>query len=260
MKTTFRRRYNGGEKNFSKRTLYVIAALGAGIAVFYFLRSPILNAISPVWRGQNSITRGISNFLGLIKDKDSLARDNLALREKLASYELLLAENRALSASRDELLGKFGREESTAGIAAGVLVHPPETPYDNLIIDAGEVEGVKMDSRVSLPEGGALGTISEVHEHQSKVALYSGSSIETGGLLERGNIPVTLVGAGGGTFKLTLPRDVIVEAGDKILLPGIRSELVGVVREVSLEPTDSEKHVTVGAVANIHGIRFVNVH
>lgn len=259
MKTTFHRRFNTGS-TYGKRLGYTLIALALGMLIFTPARLALLALVSPLWKGENAVARGFRNFGGMLRDKDTLVRENIALKERLSSFETFETSYRALESSRDDLLARFGRIDAPKSIAASVLVHPPFTPYDVLIIDAGSVEGVKSDDKVSLPEGGALGQVKEVDDHQSRVALYSGTGVETSAILERGNINVMLVGQGGGTFKIFLPRDTAVLPGDRILLPGVRAELVGVVSEVTLEPTDAEKHIIVGGVGNIGGIRFVAVH
>ncbi|MEK7194568.1 MAG: rod shape-determining protein MreC [Patescibacteria group bacterium] len=258
MKRTFRRKFNTGSTQ-NKRFVYVFLVLIFGVILISLLRTPVLSIFAPLWRGQNSIALGFRNFSQMIRSKDALVRENLDLHEKLSSYEILKKTTSSLQNTEEELLSVFGRNFSTGSIAATVLVHPPETPYDILIIDAGSSDSVKQGSKVFLPEGGIIGFISEVEENQSKVSLYSGSGIETNAYLERGDVSIRLIGAGGGSFKVSLPRDVAVEIGDRMLLPSIRNELVGVVVEVVLEPTDSTKRVLVRGLINVSNVRFVIV-
>lgn len=255
MKTTFRPRNSAQSKRFG----LVLGAVVLSLLIFVFLRSYVVAVVAPIWRSENAVSTSFRNTVNMVRDKNALVRENEALKERLASFETLLASYRTLESSQERLLRTFGRSGSVPGIAAGVLVHPPETPYDILIVDAGESEGVSQGSKVSLPEGGALGVVREVLWQESKVALYSGSGEETQAVLERGGVAVTLSGRGGGTFEIELPREVPVAVGDKVLMPGLRAELVGVVEDISVEPTDSVQHVLVRGVANIRSIRFVTI-
>lgn len=144
-------------------------------------------------------------------------------------------------------------------VVAAVLTHPPQTPYDIIIIDAGSDDSVTIDSEVSLPEGPILGVISEVFSKKAKVKLFSTAGEETSAVLERGSVPVILVGAGGGNFKLILPRDIKAEKGDRILSPGISPRLLAVIEEISVRPTDSFKEVLAKSLTNIFALRFVFV-
>lgn len=258
MKTTFRPRSNAGAQ-YRRRFTFIITALVLGIVVFYILRTPILSVVAPVFRAENAVSLGLSNFFGFFRTKESLINENQMLRARLEAFDSLQASYRTLEISRDDLLSRFGRAPISEVIAAGVLAHPPETPYDILIIDVGTDDGVEFGDRVTLPEGGALGTILESHSKEAKVLLYSSGGVETSAYLERGGVAITLIGKGGGTMSFTLPRDVPVALGDKILLPGIRSELLAVVEDIELEPTDSRMRVLARGLRNINGIRFVSV-
>ena len=70
---------------------------------------------------------------------------------------------------------------------------------------------------------------------------------------------VTLVGVGAGNFKITIPRDVVVESGDRILSADVSSHLLAVVGEVNMSSTDSFKEVLAKTPANIFALRFVFV-
>lgn len=240
--------------------MLVFAALLLGIAIFYFGRPFIITLIKPLWQGENAIARGLGNLGDFFRSKDALIQENQLLRDKLVNYEALQVSLRTMEASRDDLLSRFGRSPSTSTVAAGVLSSPPRTPYDLLIVDAGEDQGVTLGDKVSLPEGGALGFVSEALANTAWVTLYTSSGVETEAILERGNVPVTLRGLGGGSLEFFLPRGLVAVRGDKLLLPGVRAELVGVVEEVDLEPTDSQMRVIGRGVRNIGSIRFVAIH
>ena len=82
---------------------------------------------------------------------------------------------------------------------------------------------------------------------------------KTNAVLERGLVPVILEGAGGGNFRLILQRDMAVEVGDKILSPGISPQILGIVGDVRLSPTDAFKEVLVRSPVNIFALTFVSV-
>jgi cell shape-determining protein MreC len=185
--------------------------------------------------------------------------ENMALKEKLSSLE---TEVMSLSKDRDEkdiLLGLLGRRQDSRMLVASVLAHPPQTLYDVIIIDAGLNDSVSLGSEVFLPEGPILGKVSEVFGKYAKVKLFSTAREETSAVLERGSVPVTLVGVGAGNFKLTVPRDVEVERGDRILSAGVFSRLLAVVGEVNVNSTDSFKEVLASTPTNIFALRFIFV-
>lgn len=240
-----------------KRILVLVAIFVSGAVVFSFFDTAIISLISPVWRAENVVIRNLHNGLALFYSQQSLVAENAMLKEKLYTLE---TEMLALSMGRtqeDVLLELLGRKGKSAVVVAAVLTRPPQTPYDVIIIDAGSKESIAVGSQVSLPEGPILGIVSEVFPQSAKVKLFSTSGEEISATLERNSVPVTLIGTGGGNFRLTLPRDMAVERGDRILSPDIASHLLAVVGEVSVEPTDSFKEVLAKSPTNIFGLRFV---
>lgn len=237
--------------------LLVIFAFGA--FAFFFLEETIITAVSPIWKAENAISRSFRNSADFFKSKQELISENTILKEQLASLSL---ELESMSGSRVEesvLLELVGRKSDSNMKLAAVLTHPPQTPYDTLIIDAGSRDSISVGSEVYLPEGPALGFVSEVFSKQARVKLFSTNQVETSALLERNSVPIVLKGVGAGNFKFSIPRDIEVEKGDRVITSGIASRLIGIVEEINIQPTDSFKEVLARSPANIFTIRFVFV-
>lgn len=258
MKTNYRPR-NSAHGESRKRAGITIGLIVVVVIVFSFLRNPLTSLVAPLWRTSNIFSRTFTSIAALVHSKESLELENQSLKAELDSYSALAIDSRAAEDSRDEILAEFNRASTTPGIASAVLVHPPETPYDILIIDAGTADGVSVGDGVSTPEGVSIGAVAEVSTHAARVELYSSSADKTDAVLERNSLPVTLIGQGGGNFEFDLPKGVSVVVGDKILSPNIRAEMIAVVGDVLSDPTDSLEHVYAKSVINVSTIRFVLV-
>jgi cell shape-determining protein MreC len=241
--------------------IFVFGALFFSLTAGGFIR-----VFAPVWSGENFISRGVSNLFYFFYSKDALIKENQTLKDKLVSEEILLASTRTLSDTENNFLKNIGRSPDSKIVTAAVLVHPPETPYDVLIIDVGTDSGVQVGQEVALPmdsstglPGPKIGTVSEVYKKNSKVTLYSANGQKTNAILERNSIPVQLVGRGGGNFEFSLPRDASVAVGDKILSADITRALVGVVSDIEEQSTDSFKKVLVISAANVYTDNFVTI-
>lgn len=243
-----------------KRFILILVVLVVSITLFTWFKDSVFSLTRPVWQGQGAIARGINNFLQTLRTKESLVRENQDLKEKIRAVELIEMNARTLEDTQLEMLELFGRDSKNNFVLAAVLASPPKTMNDLLIVDVGENEGILVGDLVSHPEGGALGLVQEVLKHESKVILYSSNSIKTTAYLERGEHLIELLGQGGGTFISSVPKDVEVVVGDKILLPGIQSELLAVVKEVKFETTDAVKTILAKGVANIYSLRFVEIN
>lgn len=221
-----------------KPVLALFAVFVLGILLHSFFSGAIITAVTPVWRADNFAAARLHNFAEFFKTKKRLAAENNSLRLKLAALELEAASRAAAAADFSP-----GRGPDPQGIPAAVLARPPQSPYDVFIIDAGLRDGVSVGARAYLPEGPLIGVVEDVFSVSSKVRLYSSPGKSFEAVLERHAVPVTLEGAGGGNFRIVVPRETEVIAGDRVLSADINSKLVAIVGSVSMEPTDSFKDV-----------------
>src|SRR3990167_6901335 len=215
---------------YLRRILVLVAIFISGAVVFSFFDAAIISIVSPIWKAKNIITTG-SEIQSILKEQ---TQENI-------------------------LLELVGRKQKANMVVASVLTRPPQTPYDVIVIDAGLNGSITIGSEVSLPEGPILGVVSEVFSKSAKVKLFSASGEETNAVLERNNVPVILIGIGGGNFRLALPRDIAIEKGDRILSSDIASRPLATVADVSVRPTDSFKEVLAKSPTNIFALRFVFV-
>jgi cell shape-determining protein MreC len=256
MKTSYLPR-NRQKFSYTKPILILAIIFIVGAFIFSLVDGLVIRLFAPVWRSENVVTRAMSGSVNYFRSRQALFEENQALKDKLALKELEL-EAKPLASNSDSTFDELVvTRDALGGILSGVLVRPPQTPYDILIVDAGENKGVFGDSRVYLKEGVLIGTVTEVLPTSAKVTLYSANGVKTNAVLERHNVPVVLEGVGAGNFKIALPRETQVEKGDRILASDLSSELVGIVEDVKLEPTDSFKEVLVRTPVNIFGIRLV---
>lgn len=159
----------------------------------------------------------------------------------------------------ENILPVLDRRTQDHNVLASILTYPPQTPYDIIIIDAGSNDFVALGNKVSMTEGPILGLVSEVFPRSAKVRLFTTSGEKTNAVLERNEIPVILEGVGGGNFRISLPRNIDVEKGDRILSRDLSSRLLAVVGDVSAKSTDSFKEIIAKSPANIFNLRFVFV-
>ncbi len=254
--------YHPRSRGRSSLTKPIAALLGLfllGVIIFSFLDGVIIAAVSPLWRGENFAAVKISNIGDFFRSKSSLARENNSLQMKIAALELERAARFSSPYDVEALSLLLGRSTETGGVVAAILVSPPQTPYDTLIIDAGTNDGIAVGMNVFMPEGPLLGVVNEAYHGSAKVKLFTYPGEKTNAVLERHGIPVTLEGAGGGNFRIVLPREAEVERGDRLLSADVFSHLIGVVGEVAMEATDSFKDVYGKSAANIFNLHLVLV-
>ncbi len=258
MKATYLLR-NRSRQASARKVFLLVGILLIGVIVFSILRGPIIRAVSPLWLAENVVSGSLGKIVMHFQSQKVLMEKNINLENQVISLEAHVALLERYENERVSLLELLRGKGSGTALAAGVLTHPPQSPYDVIVIDVGSNQAVHVGERVFLPEGALIGRVVEVLASESKVKLFSASGEETNAVLERGSFPVVLSGSGGGNFMVKVTRDTEVVKGDAILSPNVDSRLLAIVEEVNLKSTDSFKEVLARSPANIFTIRFVYV-
>jgi cell shape-determining protein MreC len=250
---------NRSKRPYLIRVFILLAILILGAIVFRFVAHPIVSIVSPIWKAENKVMSSLRNSATFFTSQKSLVAENDMLKERLyfLEREMISLSNERIQ--EEVLFDLLGRKERSEEVVASVLSRPSQTPYDVIIIDVGSNDSISVGSQVSLPEGPILGLVSEVFPASAKVKLFSANGEETNAILERNQLPVTLIGTGGGNFKMALPRDVEIKKEDRILFADIFSRPVATVGEIVNNPTDSFIEVLAKSPTNIFTLRFVFV-
>ena len=205
-----------------------------------------------------SITTHVVSFIEHIHFRNTLITENTALRQtidedniKLLDYDAVVAENTALKKS-------FARVIDTHNtILAYVLVRPPISPFDTIVIDIGTDTGVAVDDLVFIGGNEIIGTVSNVYAHTSTVQLYSFPGRETQAIVS--GEAVTLTGRGGGNFEITTPKNAEIALNTPVILPGINQRVLGVVQNKISKINDPYTKYLVSAPENQNSFTHVFV-
>lgn len=248
---------NRSKHSYLKQILVLIAIFVSSALLLPLLDGLFVSVFAPVWRTENTVIRSMREGVAHLNSRKNLVAENVHLKEKVSSLELQVDSLELELNKESTFLELIERKSLSGAVVASVLTYPPQTPYDVVVIDAGANDLVQVGSKVSLPEGPILGYVAEVFPSTARVRLFSTSGEETNAVLERHNVATTLVGFGAGTFKISIPRDIEVEVGDRILSTDTEASLIAVVEEIRVEPTDSFKTILARSPANIFGVRFL---
>lgn len=234
------------------------------IFLINFISPTFLGGVSnslglPIWKSGGFFFTQISNMKAFTHSRLTLLDINQSLKEDLAEANAKLSAMSVLEQENIDLKKTFGRTDGVMSILASVLVKPPQSFYDTLILDVGERDNVKNGARVVVGENVVLGNIDEVYEKTSRAKLFSSVDAETLAVINRNNIGVTLVGKGGGNFEIKVPQEVDIVEGDVLILPGMSTSIVSTVVAIEANPTNSFKRIFCKTPINIAELRFVSV-
>ncbi len=272
-----------------------VAAFVIIIIFVQFLEPHFLPAIfttfaRPFWRAEFSISSGS------LRSPASLLNQNEELKRQLADMTVRLETTQSVANENSELKTLLNRPSATATNAntatssaaaallslvpskytlAAVLKRPPMAPYDELIIDLGQDDGVAVNDLVYAPGNILIGSISDTLGQTSKVALFSSSGMTYDVLIANnsnpGNnsadlkpalfksVPAVAHGLGGGQFSVQVPRDIVVNVGDIVTVPSINNKTIGIVGGVITDPAQPFETVLFTSLANIYELRWALV-
>ena len=214
--------------------------------MFWSLTTPLLHA-------SDAFSSATHSFFQSFGERSSLSAKNEALTAQNASLTL---ENTTL---REALGAIHGLGNEGQGIVAGVLVRPPVSPYDTLILSAGTRSGVAAHMSVFGAGGIPLGFISDTTKDFSRAVLFSAPGVVVAGWVGSGRIPLTLKGIGGGAFSATLPRAARITEGDLVYVPGPGTIPVGTVKRIDSDPASPAVTLQIAPAINLFSITWVLV-
>lgn len=238
MKTPFsrtRRRNTLLAPGSGKWILAVIAVICILFILRAFFPGVITSLASPFWRTGAAATETSGSIAAFFGDKALLAQERDALQREVSALKEQNATLAARTIDLERLLG--GRTEASPGILAGVLMRPPVSPYDTLVVDQGAAAGVLVGKRVQGAGGVPLGVVESVSDRSARVLLYSAPGKVTEGWVGVSRTPVSLEGASAGAFRTSVPRERVVAVGEEVYLPGPGAVPIGTVVRVDTDPS-----------------------
>lgn len=166
----------------------------------------------------------------------------------------------ALQADNDQLKQLLGNRPATdESKLAGIIMRPPETPYDMIVVDQGENQGIEVGNVAYGNTYVVLGKVSAVYPNNSVVTLFSSSGQQEEVLIGASSTPGTAKGQGGGNFSISVPRNADVTIGDAVIMSGADPILLGSVEKIDLTPTDSYATIYFKTPINISTLRYVQI-
>ncbi|PIR44780.1 MAG: hypothetical protein COV10_02760 [Candidatus Vogelbacteria bacterium CG10_big_fil_rev_8_21_14_0_10_51_16] len=241
----------------------------------------LITVADPIWRGGITVSRGAGIIGSFFRDRTILGEDLRVAREKAALVAEKEALVKALQADNTALRALLGRHETleseTAGgaqfsesdpifsyllrqpILALILSRPVLSAYDTLVVDRGSVDGVSLESAVFSRGGTILGVVDDVYAHHARVLLLSAPGRRTAVLLGAQHLAATAVGAGGGTFRVTVARGVNVVVGDTVQLLNDEPWVLGTVALVTSEDGSALDTIHVKSSVNFNEMKWVVV-
>jgi cell shape-determining protein MreC len=232
--------------------------LALALAVFFLLLRLLAPnffwyVFTPAFRMSDALAVRSSAFFSSFKNAATLAQQNEALSNQ---NTVLSLQNEALQQKMESVSGLV---KDDGGITAGVVAHPPESPYDTLVIAAGSEEGVTSGMEAFGEGNVPVGVVSSVLPHFSRITLFSTPGVSLGGWVGRAHLPLLMRGAGGGALYASVSRSAGVAVGDIVSVPGPGSLPIGAIVRVDSDPSSPSVTLRISPALNLFSITWVVV-
>lgn len=241
---------------------FLSVAIGVFVLLYAPLRSVVTNAvysIAPfVWETGNKTESALGTFLANLKDKDTIVEENEKLNNDISVMEVKVLDRNLLAEKVTMLEEALGRSRNDDRVVASVLVGVGRSPYDTIVIDAGEKEGVIVGNVVVYSGSGVIGEVVETTPYTSKIKLHSSPGEEHRVTIGLYHIPSLAIGRGMGNFEAKVPQNSIVSVGDNILTAK-NNLILGTVLLIEEKPEEPVKRIFFRAPFNITEIQNVEV-
>lgn len=256
------------DRKLKRKKILSIVALAFLVIIFFYFREPLSNFLSAsvhsIFRPMLGLRRSIGSVFSSLDSafmyKKNLAEENESLKLKLKEadvrllgYNSLLEENSRFK----EILGR--KEEKENFLLSAVLSKPNQNPYDTLIVDVGETDGVETGNMVFALGNVPVGRVAAVYSKTSKVVLFSSSGEKMRVAVNGGGVVMEVAGRGGGNFEMILPRDFVLPEESVAILPGIFPYVVAIVKTIISDPRDSFQKALLVSPANMQEFGFVEI-
>lgn len=247
------------------RRLVIRIAVGFVVALallvsplWSWLLGPAHALARPFWWVSQRIAVSTQTIADVSRSKRSLVTELTTTQAEIEQLRVIAIENTALRSENAELQGLLdGSVPLREGVTARVLVRPPYSWYDALVIDRGANDAIAIGDRVYGYGTVPLGTVVAVADTTATVELYSASDRVTDAIVVPGNIPVIVRGTGNGSFHFQLHRDNAVDEQSVIILP--TGEVLGTVASVQFDTRDPFRSVRAVSAVNVQNLRFITV-
>ncbi len=246
----------------NKRITEVVVVGIIALMLFWLLPKVVYVAgalvMAPINGVKTWLAESSASLPQYLRNRSVLVDELQVLEQQLAdrggdrfTTDMLAKENAELRG----LLGDSGDER----ILAGVIGRPNALPYDMLLIDQGERDGIAPGAPVYIGDRTVIGFVQSVAERTSLVTLITTPDFSSTVYVLGPDIFTTAVGMGGGQLRVGIPQGIIVKEGDLVILPSITSGVYGAVSHIEMIPSQPEQYAYVAPRTPIGSLRLVAV-
>ncbi|ETB63621.1 MAG: hypothetical protein O210_OD1C00001G0075 [Parcubacteria bacterium RAAC4_OD1_1] len=248
------------KKIIKNTTIFIVIFLLFTLGIVSWSNDIFYKMGLPIWQSKNFIRKGIDGAGYLVKSKKIVFKENQILKKENEDLRISMLDYQILKKENEDLKELMNRKNiSNDFVLANILSKPSQSPYDTIIIDIGDSFDIEVGDIVYANGDIPIGTIEKIESKLSLVSLFTNPGRKTEGIIENINSSVELLGRGGGNFEVSLPVELDIIEGTKILLPSLNPEVLAISVGVISKPNDPIKRIILNSPVNIQNLKWVEV-
>lgn len=242
----------------NKRKTHKRVLLGSGVflvLIVVIVAAPSVFGVFAQWIGISSWWE--ESVAAALTSRKELVEENQSLRALVARAETTQELASFYQGQYQEMYQHYTGLDESVVTGAEVLLRPPYSAYDYLVLNAGSLDGVVRDQFVVAEGQYVVGYIDAVTPGYSRVALFSAPREEVLVSVEGNLYPAR--GQGGGVSYIRLPRSFTDSTEQVVRMPGAGPYTMGLLETASFRPQDSYVTGVLTMPVNLFALERVSV-
>ena len=215
--------------------------------------------VSPFLKAGNYIYGSLAEIPRSLFSKDKISEENEILRGEVEALRLDIFDYQSIKYENQKLREVLEMGNTNDTIVAWIIARAPQVPLDTLIINKGISSLVNEGDLVRASEKVVLGKIIKVSNSNGTVVLNTFPDVTSFGLVARTAEPLEIRGAGGGSMETSVPIDLDISLGAKIISAGPDTYLLAIVGAIEEDRPSGFKKVLLSLPVNIYKVDVVFV-
>lgn len=255
MRTNSLQRFDGGRR-MRRYVLGSIFLIAFGFLIFSRNTGSLFSPITtPLYKVRVWFLHTELSFPTYFRNRYALDTELQNLKEEVA---ILKINGDRVHALEEENTLLRGLSSDGGRIVADVVMRPNDTPYDTVVIDKGESEGIIAGALVYTGTT-VIGVTSRTFPHSTLVTLFSSPGIMSPVYIYGPNIFAHAEGMGGGVMRISVPQGIDLGEGQPIVVPMRGSGIYGHIEHIESDVSRPEQYAFVTTEPALSSLRFLAV-
>lgn len=255
---TYLRNKNNRRRRYWFYVFIIIAVFGLLVSgARGFITKIVVSFFYPALNSKESLSAASGWAFIPFRDKKKLADELAAEKERNASLEAFMLELESLKKENEELKSVLSQTNKKSYILGTIILRPPQSPYDTIMVDAGSENGVETGAKVMAYSNVIVGYVAEVYPKASKIKMLSFPGEQTNVSFENSNVFSLSAGLGGGNMEIKIPNSVSATTGDKIMTVGTFPMVVGLVEKIEADKINPFQRIIFRTPINLSSLKNI---